>query len=295
MPRSKLPTCGQQPMTTGLGKQSTSPIKRGDKSKTTTHVRPIGKQLEIARLRAKVAALKKQAEGRVNAPPENIAIPEPFADDGPDIFDDLLPSPECITLTQDERPLYCIAPNQTAKDLYANWTNLLTQLVTPLLEYTSTLIGNVSEQSLCLTVKTDFLKFSVEWCNCEELPYVLIANRLFLTTPSYPHMAISVHLLDFYCALFERLCNAINAMARALNAFYAERGFIVMDKKIHLQQQLDAAILNADTRIQDSPITQPSYTALFVPSPTTLLLPSGSPFTTAHLIILWNSPPFHQK
>ena len=60
-------------------------------------------------------------------------------------------------------------------------------------------------------------------------------------------MAVSVHLLDFYHALFERSCDAVNAMASVLNTFYMRRGFILLNKKVcssikswykaHFQQQ----------------------------------------------------------
>lgn len=83
-----------------------------------------------------------------------------------------------------------------------------------------------------LIVDSDFHKLSVHWCNCEDLPHVLVTHGLFPTAPSYPRMAISVHLLDFYRALFERSCDAVNAMARALNTFYARRGYIITDKKV---------------------------------------------------------------
>lgn len=42
-------------------------------------------------------------------------------------------------------------------------------------------------------------------------------------------MAVSIHLLDFYCALFERSCEAVNALAAALHSFYTQRGFDVLD------------------------------------------------------------------
>ena len=45
-------------------------------------------------------------------------------------------------------------------------------------------------------------------------------------------MAVSVHFLDFYHALFERSCDAVNAMASALNTFYVRRGFILLNKKV---------------------------------------------------------------
>jgi len=45
-------------------------------------------------------------------------------------------------------------------------------------------------------------------------------------------MAISIDLLDFYSALFERSCDAVNAMAAALNTFYTKRGFYFLSDKV---------------------------------------------------------------
>ena len=45
-------------------------------------------------------------------------------------------------------------------------------------------------------------------------------------------MAVSIELLDFYSALFERSCDAVNAMAAALNTFYNRRGFFLTNDKV---------------------------------------------------------------
>jgi hypothetical protein len=47
-------------------------------------------------------------------------------------------------------------------------------------------------------------------------------------------MAISTDLLDFYRALFERSCDAVNAMASSLNTFYARRGFRFLNKQVRV-------------------------------------------------------------
>lgn len=47
-------------------------------------------------------------------------------------------------------------------------------------------------------------------------------------------MAVSIHLLDFYQALFERSCDAVNAMASALNSFYNRRGFILLNQNVSI-------------------------------------------------------------
>ena len=61
---------------------------------------------------------------------------------------------------------------------------------------------------------------------------VLVSNGLFPTSPSRPRMAISINLLDFYNALFQQSCDAINAMASALNSHYTQCGFVLLDTKV---------------------------------------------------------------
>jgi hypothetical protein len=45
-------------------------------------------------------------------------------------------------------------------------------------------------------------------------------------------MAVSIDLLDFYRALFERSCDAISAIAGALHTFYTRRGFVLLTKQV---------------------------------------------------------------
>lgn len=72
----------------------------------------------------------------------------------------------------------------------------------------------------------------VDFCTCRPLPVVLIRSGLFPTAPVDPQMAVSVDLLDFYAALFQRSGDAITAVAGSLSAFYEQRGFPVVDKKV---------------------------------------------------------------
>jgi len=54
-----------------------------------------------------------------------------------------------------------------------------------------------------------------------------VQNGLFPTAPSQARIAISIELLQFYQCLFERSCDAINALSRALQAFYVHRGYVL--------------------------------------------------------------------
>ncbi|EEB89554.1 hypothetical protein MPER_12330, partial [Moniliophthora perniciosa FA553] len=65
---------------------------------------------------------------------------------------------------------------------------------------------------------------------------VLIKHGLFPTAPSQPRAAISIPLLDFYHALFERSCDAITALSNALQDMYARRGFPLLDEQVSAEQ-----------------------------------------------------------
>lgn len=78
----------------------------------------------------------------------------------------------------------------------------------------------------------DFQKIDAVSCQCQDILIVLLTNGLFPTAPTSPRMAVSVFLLDFYAALFERSCDAINALASALNTFYKRRGFVPINRKV---------------------------------------------------------------
>ncbi|KAF8907604.1 hypothetical protein CPB84DRAFT_1661173, partial [Gymnopilus junonius] len=64
------------------------------------------------------------------------------------------------------------------------------------------------------------------------LSQVLVHSGLFPTAPDQICMAISIDLLDFYSALFEQSCDAVNVMANALNTFYNRRGYHLSNTKV---------------------------------------------------------------
>ncbi|PPQ96642.1 hypothetical protein CVT26_010666, partial [Gymnopilus dilepis] len=159
------------------------------------------------------------------------------------------------------KPLVCpavnassrrVIPDQSEHNLYSSWNSLLPTLVDDILSYTSATVGlpgrvvgsslssdcrvaaqdckTKSTQVLCLYL--NYFKFVlVESCECQSIAQVLVRNGLFPTAPSQARMAISIDLLDFYTALFERSCDGVNAMAAALNSHYSRRGFYLMDAK----------------------------------------------------------------
>ncbi|KAF9231589.1 hypothetical protein BU15DRAFT_90869 [Melanogaster broomeanus] len=119
---------------------------------------------------------------------------------------------------------------------------------------------------------------------------VLIHFGLFPTTPSQPRMAVSIDLLAFYRALFERSCDAVNALASALNTHYIRRGFWMVNKdreyvqepfrrglgsavqwydvlQVEVEQKIETVLQACRKRIRTSKIAHlvPPTSAPFVP------------------------------
>ncbi|PPQ84795.1 hypothetical protein CVT26_011335 [Gymnopilus dilepis] len=145
------------------------------------------------------------------------------------------------------------APEHADITLYSTWNSLLPTLVDDMLTYTSAtagLPGQIADTPLqsnctdsnsgsCIRKTTSvlclyfdhFRHVTVEYCQCRSVAQVLVRNGLFPTAPSQARMAFAIDLLNFYTALFERSCDAVNAMAAALNTFYSRRGFYLLDSK----------------------------------------------------------------
>ncbi|KAF9225956.1 hypothetical protein BS17DRAFT_699083, partial [Gyrodon lividus] len=70
---------------------------------------------------------------------------------------------------------------------------------------------------------------------------------LFLTSLSQPCMAISIDLLAFYCALFERSCDTTNAFASGLHTHYTRHGFHMVNKwhdilQVEVEKQIETTL-----------------------------------------------------
>ncbi|KII90983.1 hypothetical protein PLICRDRAFT_67778, partial [Plicaturopsis crispa FD-325 SS-3] len=204
-------------------------------------------------------------------------------------------------------------PDAEANRLYASWKSLTPSLVESLLHYTNRTMSkavvpvgdHIYGECLrgCMEVKSSDIL-----CLYFDL---LIRHGLFPTSPSQPRMAVSIELLDFYHALFERSCDAVNAMASALHSFYTRRGFHAINKKgerisdpfrrslgsaiqwhdilqLRVQERIDAAIRDCDTEIADArskthghdlepdPMLSPELPPLRNATPTSLAQPEST-------------------
>ncbi|KAF8232839.1 hypothetical protein L208DRAFT_1423035 [Tricholoma matsutake] len=120
--------------------------------------------------------------------------------------------------------------------LYAKWSQVIPTLTQPFLSYIATSTGTATQplsslQSKCMAECFRKSCTILGLFKIVNMLHVLLMNGLFPTAPTYPCTAVSVHLLDFYQALFKWSCDAVNAMASALNTFYIQRGFILLNKK----------------------------------------------------------------
>ncbi|KIK31983.1 hypothetical protein CY34DRAFT_102411, partial [Suillus luteus UH-Slu-Lm8-n1] len=106
--------------------------------------------------------------------------------------------------------------------------------------------------------------------------------------PSQPRMAVSTDLLAFYRALFERSCDAVNALASALHTHYVRRGFRMTNGKgefiqepfrrslgqailwfdvlqVELESQLERAV-QASRDLVEASREPPEHPAPFIPT-----------------------------
>jgi hypothetical protein len=80
----------------------------------------------------------------------------------------------------------------------------------------------------------DVATYDLQSCECQSGPQVLVQNGLFPTAPAQPRIAVSLALLELYHALFERSCDAVNALSLALLTYYMRRGYRVLNRKASL-------------------------------------------------------------
>jgi hypothetical protein len=78
----------------------------------------------------------------------------------------------------------------------------------------------------------DFEEVRVETCSCMPVSVLLVQHGVFPMSPTRPKTAVSIDLLEVYRALFERSCDAINALSAALHTIYKRRGFQVVSPQV---------------------------------------------------------------
>ncbi|KAJ7597943.1 hypothetical protein C8J56DRAFT_1042113 [Mycena floridula] len=137
-----------------------------------------------------------------------------------------------------------LEPDDESIELYEKWQDLIPTLVDPYLAFQKahhaqalptgmTFLGPICtggcnhkvSKIQCLYMDCVFMA-KVHHCHCHDVFHVLLQNGLFPASPTAPRTAFSFGILEMYRALFERSCDAINAMSSAMQTFYQRRGFL---------------------------------------------------------------------
>ncbi|KAI5981055.1 hypothetical protein EDC04DRAFT_2916960 [Pisolithus marmoratus] len=243
-----------QPITTkGMGRHFSSPRKARNKKKTLATVSVPVHAFKRQKLLDKLASLL--------APPPSESGLHVHSDATSPIHHPMEPpeliEPEEITVDSEEASpadvtveyTSIVHPTKKSISLCESWHAVIRTMIEPFIKYTTAMLGKplpllhsplssctaqCREQKvtnlLCLFFDR-FLSISITSCDCSTLPQTLISHGLFPTAPSQPQMAVSVELLSFYRALFERSCDAINALAAALSTYYGRQGFRMTNQK----------------------------------------------------------------
>ncbi|KAJ7585718.1 hypothetical protein C8J56DRAFT_788625, partial [Mycena floridula] len=118
---------------------------------------------------------------------------------------------------------------------------------------------------------------------------VLVANGIFPCTPIAPQFAVAIPLLNLYRSLFARTCDAIHALANALNTTYERTGFRMLNNEgnktkdpfrkslgnavqwydvllMRTEDRLEQALYEADQLVQARRHEEPSSERPSVPS-----------------------------
>ncbi|KAJ7722723.1 hypothetical protein DFH07DRAFT_971788 [Mycena maculata] len=117
-----------------------------------------------------------------------------------------------------------------AQRLNNAWNSLLPALQGPWLQFYERTHGrqrDIIPEVKCLYL-THIQHVTVSTCRCKPVPVLLVEHGIFPASPTKTRMGVAIDVLDLYCALFERSCDAITALAAALHTIYERCGFKVL-------------------------------------------------------------------
>ncbi|KAG7100050.1 hypothetical protein E1B28_001835 [Marasmius oreades] len=137
-----------------------------------------------------------------------------------------------------------------ARKVDNRWKALLSSLIEPFITYRNETVGRVDYRfegftQLCTSgscrihhsrvqcyLYDHHQELGVPYCECSNLPQTLVHHGFFPTSPSQPRVAFSIALLDLYHALREKSCDAVTALAGALDKVYKHRGFRLLSTSV---------------------------------------------------------------
>ncbi|KAG6369896.1 hypothetical protein JVT61DRAFT_13361 [Boletus reticuloceps] len=252
MPRHPGTRASQPSTSHGIGQHFTSPRRARTRLKSSTPViipgRARKRELLLNRLQTLLSQRGPNPLHHPRTPSPSLAVGTK-QDQTVDTFSadfDGADDHANIEVVPDQPPSRPVRRNIQANQ-YQKWRSTIPTLIEPYLAYLEHTLGKPVPppapilsncQMSCETKKTELVALYYDYfqpicvlsCQCVSLPQLLIRNGLFPTAPSQPRMAVSIELLAFYRALFERSCDAVNALATALNSHYSRRGFRFTDK-----------------------------------------------------------------
>ncbi|TFK18317.1 hypothetical protein FA15DRAFT_709976 [Coprinopsis marcescibilis] len=229
-----------------------SPMKRRDPKKTKTMVEAFGVEDRQAYLQRKLLALKTgtmpviETRAPDSLPSGQDVEMQDAGDASHEDSDPDVPIPKANPFKKSGG-----GPNLEARRKYDQWKTLLADKWEALLEYLTSsyqeplqeppekMMNCVVEKGKCDYVETvieclffDYFKdFSVVSCACSDVHTILIKHGLFPCSPDKPQRAVSIAVIEFYSAIFEKSSDAVHAIAHALKRYYTRRGFISKNKE----------------------------------------------------------------
>ncbi|KAF7326957.1 hypothetical protein MVEN_02589900 [Mycena venus] len=246
---------GQPAAQRGMGVHFTSPLKQRDTRKTRA-AHGLGHAMKLAEVQARLAARLRKDTIQSDAPPLSPDAPSPQSNSGvePQSNGDA----EWI---EDEAPpaLPPPLPARAARHtrLFDSWERLLPLLeapfaafyssthaqqrpvIPPQIDYRCTVGCNSKTKVVKCLYPLHVVCVRIVTCDCMPLGVLLMQHGVFPASPDRPHTGISLDVLDIYRAMFERSCDAINALAAALHTIYDRRGFTVVSEQNPLDRLVD--------------------------------------------------------
>ncbi|KAJ7770401.1 hypothetical protein B0H14DRAFT_2632553 [Mycena olivaceomarginata] len=222
-----------QPATrSGAGVHFTSPLRERDEQKKR-RVIGTGRAATIGGLRARLSQLLADdlpstppAQDQLN-PAEPPAGPLGEAEEGNDWID-VDPEPPAPALPPVPGPRPGLA---AAERLNLAWNVLLPILEGPYAQYLRSSYGqrpSLIPLAIHYECTTSYYQMvDVTTCCCMPVATLLVQNGVFPASPTKVQTGISIDLLGIYRALFERSCDAVTALASALQSIYQRFGFPV--------------------------------------------------------------------
>ncbi|KAJ7735882.1 hypothetical protein B0H14DRAFT_2639072 [Mycena olivaceomarginata] len=226
--RKRSVRASQPAARSGPGIHFLSPLKARDTRKKRT-VTGVGRAQTITALRSRLHALLDGEAGPSTTPDLLVDLVDSSGDTQMEDWIDMEPP------TPAPAPISAPRPSVTAAARQATaWSILLPTLDVPYAQYCNTsyrqcpsIIPSLPYVYIPAQTCTDLEEVQIVTCPCKPVALLLVENGVFPVSPTKVQTGVSIDLLEVYRALFERSCDAITALASALQTIYNRRGFRV--------------------------------------------------------------------